>query len=112
MYNIILKLIITAGALLLVSELLPGIEVENFYHALIAAFVLGALNIFLKPILVFLTLPATILTLGLFIFVIHAFIFLLADAFLTGFSVDGFVPALLGSLFVSVVSTCLYKFLS
>jgi putative membrane protein len=112
MYNIILKLIITAGALLLVSELLPGIEVANFYHALIAAFVLGVLNIFLKPILVFLTLPATILTLGLFIFVINAFIFLTADAFLTGFSVDGFVPALLGSLFVSVVSTFLYKFLS
>jgi putative membrane protein len=112
MYSIALKLIITAGALLLVSEIIPGITVDNYYHALIAALVLGLLNIFIKPILVILTLPATLLTFGLFIFVINAGIFLLADFFLSGFAVDGFMPALIGSLIVSIVSTSVYTLLA
>ena len=112
MYSLALKLIITAGALLLVSEILPGISVENYYHALLAAVVLGLLNIFIKPILVILTLPVTIVTFGLFMFVINAIIFLLADFFLSGFTVVGFLPALIGSLFVSIVSTCVYKLLA
>jgi putative membrane protein len=95
---------ITALSLLLVAELVPGIEIGNFYVALVAALVLGLLNLFVKPVLVILTLPITIVTLGLFIFIINAFLFLFAASFVEGFAVTGFLPALVGSLIVSLVS--------
>jgi putative membrane protein len=102
--KIIIRILITAMALVLVANLIPGIEVENFYAAIIAALILGLLNIFVKPLLVLLTLPITILTLGLFMFVINAGLFLFASSFVKGFSVDGFLPALIGSLLVSIIS--------
>jgi putative membrane protein len=102
--KIIIRILITALALVLVANLIPGIEVENFYAAIIAALILGLLNIFVKPLLVLLTLPITILTLGLFMFVINAGLFLFASSFVKGFSVDGFLPALIGSLLVSIIS--------
>ncbi|MFM2381739.1 MAG: hypothetical protein RLZZ76_506, partial [Candidatus Parcubacteria bacterium] len=111
MHTLVLKLLITAGTLMLVAYFIPGIAVLNFYHALIAAVVLGLLNVILKPLLVLLTLPVTLVTFGLFVFVINACVFLVADFFLSGFTVDGFIPALVGSLCVSVISTTLYKLL-
>lgn len=98
------RILVTALALLLVAELLPGIVVSGLYPALIAAVLLGVLNVFIRPILVILTLPITIITLGLFTFVINAILFWLVAHFVTGFDVDSFFSALLGSLIVSVVS--------
>lgn len=102
--KIIARILITALALLLVSQIIPGISVDSFYTAVIAALILGLLNIIVKPILVVLTLPITILTLGLFMFVINAGLFLFAASFIDGFNVSGFLPALIGSLIVSIVS--------
>jgi putative membrane protein len=78
--------------------------VQGLYIAIIAALILGVLNILVKPVLVLLTLPITIVTLGLFIFIINAFLFWFVASFIDGFTVDGFIPALLGSLIVSIIS--------
>ena len=111
MINLIARLIVTALALLLVAEVVPGIEVENLYIAIIASLVLGLLNIFVKPLLVILTLPITILTLGLFLFVINAVLFWFAASFIDGFAVSGFWPAFFGSLIVTIISTFASKLL-
>lgn len=103
--KLIARLLITALALLLVAHIVPGIQVDNIYVAIIGAFVMGVLNIFVKPILVVLTFPITIITLGLFIFVINALLFLFAASFIEGFTVTGFLPALIGSILVSMIST-------
>jgi putative membrane protein len=103
--KLIAKVIITALALIITAQILPGIEISGLYTAIIVAIVLGLLNITVKPILVILTLPITILTLGLFILVINALIFLFAASFIEGFTVSGFLPALIGSIVVSVIST-------
>lgn len=105
MTNIIIRILLGALALLLVAEVVPGISVDGLYPAVIAAIVLGLLNGIVRPILVILTLPVTIVTLGLFIFVINAALFLFAASFIAGFSVSGFWVALLGSVLVSVVTT-------
>lgn len=102
--RIALRVLIVAIGLLCIEYFVPGISIENFYAALIAAIVLGLLNLIVRPVLIVLTLPITILTLGLFIFVINAALFLLAASFIGGFSVDGFVSALLGSVLLSLVS--------
>ncbi len=111
MIKLIARLIVTALALLLVAEVVPGIEVENLYIAIIASLVLGLLNIFVKPLLVILTLPITILTLGLFLFVINAVLFWFAASFIDGFAVSGFWPAFFGSLIVTIISTFASKLL-
>lgn len=103
--KLVTKLLLVTLTLLLVASLVPGIEVDGFYTALIAAIVIGLLNLFVKPILVLLTLPITVLTLGLFLFVINAFLFWFAASFIEGFAVDGFLAALVGSLIVTIVST-------
>ena len=103
--HIVSKLILNALAILLAAYLIPGITVESFYVALLAALILGILNIIVKPILVILTLPITILTLGLFMFVINGFLFWFLGTFLNGFHVDGFLTAILGALLVSFVSS-------
>lgn len=102
--KIVSRILITALALLLVAELMPGITVSGLYPALIAAVLLGVLNVFIRPVLVILTLPITILTLGLFTFIINAALFLFVASFVTGFDVDSFLAAFIGSLIVSVVS--------
>jgi len=91
-----------AAALLLVAHLYPGVTVKSFGSALIAAFVLGLLNTLVRPLLVLLTLPVTLLTLGLFLFVINALMFWAAAAVLDGFAVAGFGAALIGSLLYSL----------
>jgi len=103
--TIIIRILITALGLLLAAYLIPGIVVSGLYIAIITAIILGVLNLIARPILVVLTLPITVLTLGLFIFVINAAIFWFTAPFIDGFGVDGFISALFGSLLVSVVST-------
>lgn len=110
--KLIAKILLAALTLLLVAKVVPGIEVENIYVAIIAALILGILNVFVKPVLVILTLPITILTLGLFMFVINAGLFLFAASIVDGFSVAGFIPALLGSVIVTVASVLINNLLS
>jgi putative membrane protein len=100
--KIIVRWLLLAAALLLVAYLYPGVTVKSFGTAMIAAFVLGLFNTLLRPILVLLTLPVTIITLGLFLFVINALMFYFAAALLDGFNVAGFGAALIGSLLYSL----------
>ena len=99
----ILKWLLSAAALLAVAYLYPGVVVTSFTAALIAAAVLGILNTIVKPLLVLLTLPVTIITLGLFIFVINALMFWAAASLLDGLKVNGFLAALIGSLIYSAL---------
>jgi len=105
MIYIISRILVGAFGLLLAAYVVPDIAVEGIYVAVIAAIILGVLNTIVKPVLVLLTLPVTIVTLGLFIFIINAALFMFAASFIEGFTVNGFIPALLGSLIVTVVST-------
>lgn len=108
--NFILRIIITAVVAFGLSYILSsGIHIDKFTTALILALVLAVLNAILKPILIILTLPITILTFGLFLFVINAAIILLAAKFVDGFKVDGFWWALLFSLLLSTLTSLLYK---
>jgi putative membrane protein len=100
--KIIVRWLLLAAALLLVAYLYPGVTVKSFGSAMIAAFVLGLLNTLLRPLLVLLTLPVTVVTLGLFLFVINALMFYFAASMLEGFYVTGFVAALIGSLLYSL----------
>ena len=97
------KWLLSAAALLLVAYIYPGVAVKSFGAALVAAFVLGLLNTVVRPVLVVLTLPVTLVTLGLFMFVINALMFWAAASLLDGFHVIGFLAALLGSLIYSVL---------
>ena len=103
--NFIVKLLLGAVSVLIGAYILPGVHVENFWVALVVAGVLALLNAVLKPILVFLTIPLTILTLGLFLLVINAIIILLADGLIGDFSVDGFWWAMGFSLLLSVLTS-------
>lgn len=99
-----LKVLVTSLAVVVAAYLLPGVELQNFLSAVIVAFVLGLLNMLLKPILVLLTIPVTIFSFGLFLLVINAFIVLLTDSLVRGFEVQNFWWALLFSILLSVVS--------
>jgi putative membrane protein len=101
--RIIIKWLLSAVALLAVAYLYPGVQVASFGSALIAAAVIGLLNMVVRPVLVVLTLPVTIVTLGLFLFVINALLFWAASGLLSGFQVSGFVAALIGSLIYSLL---------
>jgi putative membrane protein len=98
--KLLFKWLLSAMALLAVAHFYPGVTVQSYTAALIAAFVIGLLNTVVRPILVVLTLPVTILTLGLFLFVINALMFWAASGLLNGFQVQGFT--LIGSLLYSV----------
>lgn len=99
----IVRWLLLAAALLLVAYLYPGVTVTSFVSAMIAAFVIGVFNTLLRPLLVLLTLPVTLLTLGLFLFVINALMFWAAAQVLDGFAVAGFTAALIGSLIYSLI---------
>ena len=101
--KLLAKWLLYATALLAVANLSVGVEVASFGTALIAAFVIGLFNIFLRPLLVLLTLPVTVVTMGLFLFVINALLFWAAASMLEGFHVQGFAAALLGSLVYSTL---------
>jgi putative membrane protein len=100
--KIIVRWLLLAAALLLVAHLYPGVQVASFGAALWAALVLGLFNTLVRPLLVLLTLPVTLLTLGLFLFVINALMFWAAASVLGGFNVTGFAAALIGSLLYSL----------
>ena len=105
--SFLIRLLITALAVILTSYLLPGVHVENFLSALVLSLLLALLNVTLKPILVIITIPVTFLTLGLFLLVINALMILLADAILPGFVVDGFWWALLFSIVLWIINSLL-----
>lgn len=105
--NLIIRLLINALIILGLAWALPGIAVESYWTALIVALILGLLNIFVKPILIIFTIPITILTLGLFLFIINALIIMLAGYMIDGFSVNGFWWALLFSILMTVLNSVL-----
>lgn len=100
--KILIRWLLLAAALLLVAHLYSGVTVTSFASAMIAALVLGLLNALLRPLLVLLTLPVTVLTLGLFLFVINALMFYFAAEMLSGLAVASFGAALIGSLIYSL----------
>ena len=101
--KLLLKWLLSAAALLFVAYVYGGVQVQSFSSALIAAFVIGLFNPVLRPGLVVLTLPVTVVTVGLFLFVINALMFWAAAGVLDGFHVNGFMAALLGSLIYSAL---------
>ena len=108
----IFRLLIHMVAILIISYLLPGlIWVEGMWAALVAAFLLGIVNAILRPILVFFTLPITVLTFGLFLLVINGLMLWLVSAIVKGFHVNGFSGAVLGSVLISIVSWILSRFI-
>lgn len=106
--KLLIRIIVTAILVLLIPKFIPGIYVANFTTAVIVAVVLGLLNVFVKPILVILTLPFTLVTLGLFLLVINAIIILLCDNIVGGFNVASFWTALLFSLVLSILQSIMY----
>jgi putative membrane protein len=100
--RILFKILITAGALLLVEYLVPGVTVDSFYTALIVALLLGVINLTIRPILLLLTFPINLLTLGLFTFVINGLLFWFVATIAPGFVVSGFLIAVLGAFIVSL----------
>lgn len=107
--KLIVRILITSALVLLIAHFMKGVHVAGFTTALIVAVVLGLLNIFIKPILVVLTLPVTILSLGLFLLFINAIIIILCDAIVGGFDVDSFWTALLFSIILSLSQSVMYK---
>jgi len=107
MLRLLVVWLINSLALLTVAYVLPGIQVADFTTAMIAAVVLGLVNAFIRPVLILLTLPATLLTLGLFIFVINGLLFWMVGSWLEGFSVSGFWWGVLGAIVYSIVSWAL-----
>jgi len=106
---LLVNLIVSTLAVLISAYILPGVKVDGFLTAVVVAVILGVVNMFIKPVLILLTLPLTILTLGLFTFVINALLILLVSNIVPGFKVDGFLWALIFSLVLSVVSSFLYS---
>ena len=107
MLRILLVWLINALALLAVAYVMPSIQVDSFGTALVAAVVLGLVNAIIRPILILLTLPATVVTLGLFIFVINGLLFWFVGSYLRGFAVGGFWAGVLGAIVYSIVSWAL-----
>lgn len=103
MINAIVQILILALAVIFTAYLLPGVSVKSFWTAILVALVIAVLNFFVKPLMIWLTIPFTILTFGLFLFVINALIILLASAIVSGFQVKGFGWALLFSIILSII---------
>ena|SRR3990172_9681993 len=103
----IIDLLIRSVVLLLTTYLVPGFTIDSYITAIIVALLLAILNLLVKPLLVILTLPATILTLGLFLFVINAILLLMASALIRGFEVESFGTALIASIVITLISSLL-----
>lgn len=108
MFEILAKWLVSAIAIFLVAKFVPGFAVNTFTTALVIALILGLINAFIKPVLLILTLPINILTLGLFTFVINAIILLLITKIVPGFSIDGFTPALLGAIILWLIGVVIH----
>ncbi|HAJ64017.1 MAG TPA: hypothetical protein DCP31_36225 [Cyanobacteria bacterium UBA8543] len=105
MPHFLLTWLVTAVSLMITANLVDGFKVKNFAAALVAAVIIGLANAIIRPILTVLTLPITVVTLGLFLFVVNALTIWLAGSITSGFVVNGFVPALIGSIVLSIVAT-------
>lgn len=112
MIRITIKWLALTASIMVTSYLIDGISVDGISSALLAAAVLGILNVFLRPIALILTLPVNILSLGLFTFIINAFLLIITSRLIPGFNVNGFWTAILGSLLISVVSWVINTFAS
>ena len=112
MRGILIRWLVLTAAIMFASYLIEGIEVKGFFSALFAAAVLGILNAFFRPILIVLTLPINILSLGLFTFIINAMLLKMASGVISGFEVYGFWSAVFGSLLISIVSWVLSSFIN
>ena len=108
----VIRWLILTAAIMFTSYLLDGIQVSGFFSALLAAAILSVLNIFFKPVLLILTLPINILTLGLFTFVINAILLMMVSGVISGFTVKDFKSALFGSLLISIVNAILGSFVN
>ncbi|MCX7744146.1 MAG: phage holin family protein [Flavobacteriales bacterium] len=104
MKELLITLIVNAALILVFSKILPGIQVKSFTIAFVVAILMALLNTIVKPILIFLTLPVTLITLGLFILVINAFLIWLAGQIINDFKVNGFWPALFMGIFISLAN--------
>lgn len=104
---LLIALLLNALALIITSKIVPGFDVPDFTTAIFAAIIIGIINTFIKPVLLLLTAPINLLTLGLFTFVINAVVLYLASLVVPGFGVTGAAPAILGAIVLSVVSTIL-----
>jgi putative membrane protein len=102
--SFLVKVLVTTLSVIIGAYLMPGVEVESFTTALVVAFVLGILNAILKPILIILTIPVTVITLGLFLLVINAFIIMITSHLVSGFTVDSFWIAIIFSIILSVIN--------
>ena len=110
--GVLLRVVVNAATIYVAAYLVPGIRVSGVGPALGAGLVLGLINAVVRPVLVVLTFPLTLLTIGLFLFVLNAFCLWLTSALVPGFTVDGFAAAFLGALVISVVSWILTAFVS
>jgi len=106
--NLLMRLLVTSIVAFALSYILSGVAIDSFWTAILLAIVLAALNAFVKPLLILITLPITILTVGLFLFVVNALIIILADKLLDGFQVKNFWWALLFGLLLSIITSALY----
>lgn len=109
--NTILRVLLTALAVVVIAKILPGVSVDSYLTAILVAVVLALLNLIVKPILVILTLPITIITLGLFLLIINAVVILITDSLVSGFQVENIWWALLFSLLLSLLQSILHSFL-
>ena len=107
--GLLLRILITAGLVMLIAHLLPGVKVDSFVQSIYVAIILGLLNLFIKPLIILFTLPVNILTLGLFLLVINAFIVLLCSNIVGGFHVESFWTALFFSIILSIFQSVVYK---
>ena len=112
MRGILVKWLVLTAAIIIASYVLDGIQVAGFFSAFFAAAILGVLNAFFRPILIILTLPINILTLGLFTFIINALLLKMASGVISGFDVRGFWAAVFGSVIISLISWALNSFIS
>jgi putative membrane protein len=110
--GLLVRWLILTAAIMVASYLIQGIEVNGFFSAFFAAAILGVLNVFFRPILLILTLPINILTLGFFTFIINAVLLKMASGVISGFAVHGFWSAVFGALIISVVSWLLNSFIN
>jgi putative membrane protein len=108
----LLRLLLNGAAVFLAAQLIPGIGVAGPGAAIVAGIVLGLVNAIVRPVLILLTLPVTLVTLGLFIFVVNAICLALAAWFVPGFTISGFIPAFLGALVITIISWLLSALLT
>ena len=109
MLNMLVRYILFAVSIIFVAWIIPGISVESFLSAFVASIVIALVNLFIKPIVTFISLPVNFLTLGLFSFVINALMLMLAGKLTPGFEVNGFLSALLGSIILAVLAGFIEK---